>query len=448
MKKFLFVLGKNHVLSLCELSYLLQFKPYKGTVVDYSKQIGIIEFEDTISTESLLKLQNRLGGVQKICEIIADYPKEIFIDGFPLQKHPKKFKKARDSIENKIIPNILPQIFLNIQNKKIMFAVSVYPYLFSRPELSVGHLIQFLNQFIKNHLKKDSNSVKYFKYPEELLKSKNLNPIWPHHVWVYSLLEFPNAEIIVGLTKDQCYIGKTIAVDNPNVRKLIDEDRPQTQFEISIPPKLAKILINLLNLPKNGILLDPFCGTGTILMMAALQGINFYGTDINNDRIGATLNNLNWLKKEFNLVYQFDEKKVFNLNSKKLDSHFKENSIDGIATEPYLGPPLKSPLTKTEYQRMINDEIKPLYEKSLLSMEKILKNHGNIAIISPVYKKIDNKLVDFDLSKVAEEIGLKVITLLPHSIFNIQKDIKYDRSSLILKKNQYIMRKINLLSKI
>ncbi len=448
MKKFLFVLGKNQIVSLCEISHLLQFEPYKGKIIDYSKQIGIIEFEEIKKTESLRELQYRLGGIQKICEIIGDYPKKIFIEGFPIQKQPKKFKRARTSIENDLIPKILPHIFLNIQNKKIMFAISVYPYLFSKPEVSIGHLIQFLNQFIKNHLKKDLNNVKYFKYPDNLLKSKNLNPIWPHHVLVYSLLEFPNAEIILGFTKSKCYIAKTIAVDNPNLRKAIDEHRPKTRFEISIPPKLAKVLINLLYLPKNGLLLDPFCGTGTILMMAALQGINFYGTDINKDRIEASINNLNWLKREFNLNFQLDAKNVFNLDSTKLDSHFKENSVDGIATEPFLGPPLKSPLLKTEYQKIIDEEIKPLYEKSLLSMKRILKNNGNIAIISPVYREIDNKLVDFNLSKIAKNMGLKIIKLLPLSRFGIQKEIKYNKNAVLIRKDQYVMRKINLFKKI
>ncbi|NVM02748.1 MAG: hypothetical protein HWN67_10450 [Candidatus Helarchaeota archaeon] len=448
MKQFLFILGKNYTLSLCEISHLLQFNPYKGKIIDYSKQIGIIEFEEIINPDSLLKLQHRLGGIQKICEIIADYPKEIFIEGFPLQKLPKKFKKARTSIENNIIPKILPQIFLNIQNKKIMFAISVYPYLFSKPEVSVGHLIQFLNQFIKNHLKKDSNSVKYFKYPDKLLKSKDLNPIWPHHVLVYSLLEFPNAEIILGFTKDRCYIAKTIAVDNPNVRKLIDEHRPETQFETSIPPKLAKILINLLNLPKNGILLDPFCGTGTILMMAALQGINFFGTEINNERIEATKNNLKWLTKVFEFVIPNLEQIVFKLDARNLDSYFEENSIDGIATEPYLGPPLKSYLLESEYKKLIEEEIQPLYFKSLQSMKKVIKKNGKIAIISPVYKEIDNKKVDFDLKSLAEELGLKVIKLLPSSRFGIKKEKIYDKNSLIILKDQYVMRKINLFKKI
>jgi len=448
LKKYLFVLGKNLHLSLCELSHILQYPPFKGKIIDFSKQVAVVEFENVLKYQILQNLQFRLGGTQKICELIESYPKDLFIDGFPLEKHPKKFKKARTFVENEISIKILPQIFLNVQHKKIMFAVSVYPYLFSKLELSIGYLIQFLNQFIKKHLEKDSNKVKYFKYPEKLLKSTDLNPIWPHHVILYSLIHFPNAEIVLGFTQKKCYIAKTIAVDNPNINKMIDERRPSTEFEISIPPKIAKILINLLNLSRNGKLLDPFCGTGTILMMAMLQGINFYGTDINRKRLNGAIENLQWLAKEFGFKISKDMENVFQLKAEALDSCFENNFFDGIATEPFLGPPLKKPLPKAKCKRIIKSEIKPLYKNSLKSMHKVLKKSGKLAIISPVYRALDNTKVELNLTKIAENIGFKILKLLPSSIFQIKGDVAFNRTSLTLIKDQNIMRKINLFQKI
>ncbi|MHA1379024.1 MAG: TRM11 family SAM-dependent methyltransferase [Candidatus Helarchaeota archaeon] len=435
-------------MSLCEISHILQYRPFKGKIIDYSKQLAIINFENIIKPELFQKLQNRLGGVQKICEIIMEYPKDIFIDGFPFEKHPKKFKKSRKFIENDILPKLVPQVFLNVQNRKIMFAVSVYPYLFSSPEISIYHLIQFFNSSIMDKLKEGLNKVSYFKYPEKFLKSDTLNPIWPHHVLIYSLLEFPNAEIIFGFTKESCYIAKTIASDNPNVRKLIDEHRPNAQFEISVPPKLAQILINFLNLPRNGRLLDPFCGTGTILMMAMLQNIDFYGVDIDHDKITAAKKNIFWLAKEFNIKISNNLENVFKLDAQKLDSHFKTNFFDGIATEPYLGPLLKKPLTKSEYQRIIKTEIQPLYHKALLSMKKVLKNNGKIAIISPSYRAIDNNIIDFKISKIAKNVGLKPFKLLPSSKFEIKEDMKFDRNYLKLKTDHIVLRNINVFQKI
>lgn len=448
LKKFLFVLGKNSQLSLCELSSILQYGPYKGKIIDFSKQIGIIEFKNILKTEILQKLQFKLGGVQKISEILMKFPKDIFKEGFPIEKQPKKFKKARRFIENEILVKLLPQLFLNVQNRKIMFAISVYPYLFSNPELSIYHLIQFFNSSIREQLIKDSNKVNFFKYPEKILKTDDLNPIWPHHVLVYSLLEFPNAEIVFGFTKESCYIAKTIATDNPNIRKLIDEHRPNLQYEISIPPKLAKILINLLNLPRNGRLLDPFCGTGTILMMSMLQNRNFYGTDIDNNKIIATKNNLKWLAKEFNLKYDKELKNVLQLDVKKLDSAFKPNFFDGIATEPYLGPLLKTPLKKSEYERIINTEIQPLYYDALLIMKKMIKKRGKIAIISPSYRLTDNSIVNFKIQKIAKEIGLEPQILLPSSIFTIKEEFKFDLKYFKIKTNQNVLRNINIFKKI
>ena len=53
-----------------------------------------------------------------------------------------------------------------------------------------------------------------------------------------------------------------------------------------LPPKLAIIMINLAQTPLNSILLDPFCGSGTILSEAVLLGYtNLIGTDISEKAI-------------------------------------------------------------------------------------------------------------------------------------------------------------------
>ena len=229
---------------------------------------------------------------------------------------------------------------------------------------------------------------------------------------------------------------------------MIYEKRPKTQFEISIPPKLAKILINLIDLPDNGNLLDPFCGTGTVLMMAAIQGYNFFGTDFNQQRIESARNNLIWLSKKFNLPIDKLERKIFPLDATQLDTYFKNNSIDGIATEPFLGPPLKHPLSRSEFRTIISKDIQPLYQKSLSSMKQILTKNGKIAIISPVYLTLDNTTVDFNYTKIAKDIGLKVVKLFPKSIFSVINDVTLDKKFHLIKKSQIIMRKINVFQKI
>lgn len=46
-------------------------------------------------------------------------------------------------------------------------------------------------------------------------------------------------------------------------------------------PQLVKSLINIANVPKDGIVIDPMCGSGTTLVEAKLAGINSAGLDMN-----------------------------------------------------------------------------------------------------------------------------------------------------------------------
>ncbi|WP_024355080.1 TRM11 family SAM-dependent methyltransferase [Brevundimonas naejangsanensis] len=46
-------------------------------------------------------------------------------------------------------------------------------------------------------------------------------------------------------------------------------------------PQVCRALINILGVPENGVLLDPFCGSGTTLVEAAHRGARGVGTDLN-----------------------------------------------------------------------------------------------------------------------------------------------------------------------
>lgn len=46
-------------------------------------------------------------------------------------------------------------------------------------------------------------------------------------------------------------------------------------------PQLVRPLLNILKVPKDGIVFDPFCGSGTVALESILNGYNAYGCDIN-----------------------------------------------------------------------------------------------------------------------------------------------------------------------
>jgi len=74
------------------------------------------------------------------------------------------------------------------------------------------------------------------------------------------------------------------------------EERKSKNLPISYPitmhPRLARFMVNLARIPRGAKVLDPFCGTGSILIEAGLMGMEIYGSDIDERMLNATEINL------------------------------------------------------------------------------------------------------------------------------------------------------------
>src|SRR3990170_4415126 len=68
-------------------------------------------------------------------------------------------------------------------------------------------------------------------------------------------------------------------------RRLAAIDRHAFEQPISLPPRFARALVNLSRVPDGGVLLDPFCGTGGILLEAGLVGARLVGGDVRADMV-------------------------------------------------------------------------------------------------------------------------------------------------------------------
>lgn len=60
----------------------------------------------------------------------------------------------------------------------------------------------------------------------------------------------------------------------------------------SMHPRIARALVNLAGVKKGDTILDPFCGTGGILIEAGLAGMNVRGSDINEEMVNGCKRNL------------------------------------------------------------------------------------------------------------------------------------------------------------
>ena len=179
-----------------------------------------------------------------------------------------------------------------------------------------------------------------------------------------------------------------------------------------LPPKLAKIMINLAQVPLDAVILDPFCGSGTILMEAAVMGYkNLIGGDISDKAIADTKKNLEWLKKTYDL--QLTAYDLYTHDARSLHHILKLHSIDAIITEPYLGKPLTSRESKPYLEQQTKD-LATLYTATFASFAKILKPNGVIIFITPAFKH-RQEWITLDNSFRAP--GFKAMPLLDGQLF-------------------------------
>ncbi|AEH25459.1 TIGR01177 family methyltransferase [Pyrococcus yayanosii] len=154
-------------------------------------------------------------------------------------------------------------------------------------------------------------------------------------------------------------------------------DRRPFSRPIALPPRLARAMVNLSRAKRE--LLDPFMGTGGMLIEAGLMGLKVYGVDIRPDMVeGAKINLEHYGIKDHVLKVG---------DATKLKELFPDKTFEAIATDPPYGSSTTLPMARDE-----------LYRRALESMAEVLE--GYLAIAFPA---------DFDAVSAAEDIGFKVI---------------------------------------
>jgi tRNA G10 N-methylase Trm11 len=202
--------------------------------------------------------------------------------------------------------------------------------------------------------------------------------------------------------EDNLYFGKiTQKCDYEGLEKR-DMSRPVRRESLSISPRLAKIMINLSQVKKNGKLLDSFCGVGVILQEALLQEIEVVGIDKDKKAINGARQNLEYQN------FSAENYKLINWDS----STAKINEVNVLVTEPDLGETLKKIPTKEKAQKMLKN-----YENLMI---KVLGNLSNLVLGKIVFTapfiRIGKKRLSCDIEKILENTDLKL---------SIVKDIKF-----------------------
>ncbi|MEM5804240.1 MAG: hypothetical protein QXU82_00075 [Candidatus Aenigmatarchaeota archaeon] len=373
MPEFAFVLGKNFDLSAAELVCFLRARGVAFEVTDYSDEFIVIE------AKALPKgMIEGLGGTLKIAEV-------FFVTG----------KRGHRDISAEMNGLDFEKLFVGLPEKPL-FAVSAYG---SKSDQN------FFPELLKQRMKEVGLSPGYIHSDEPLTHTEVLKK---------RLLQ-KGAEFL-SLRAGGFRLAKTVAVHNPDDFMKRDVGKPVQRTIFSISPRLCRMMINL-SMPK-GVLLDPFCGIGCILMEACLLGLDIRGIDIDPKCVPDCRKNLEWLQKEYGLSMGSLEEKIRHGDAKKLSDLFSPGSVDAIVTEPYLGRPLLERPCLADAKAIL-DEVRPLYASFLKEAAKVLRKGSRAVVISPFFR-VGGRDMGLDMAELAKAAGLAQVDVfegvnLPHA---------------------------------
>lgn len=198
----------------------------------------------------------------------------------------------------------------------------------------------------------------------ENLDLKNVEKIIAENVMGDNRVDLSDPEIEIRvIISGRCFIGIRLAkIERGEFESRKAQFRPYFS-PISLHPRLARALVNLSRVKKGQRLLDPFCGTGGVLIEASLIGAKPIGSDIDRRMVKGCEENLSSLNIENAELFCTDISEVA----------ADVEKVDAIATDPPYG---RSATTKRE-------DVPSLYERAFEIFSKVLRPRGYLSILLP-----------------------------------------------------------------
>lgn len=172
-----------------------------------------------------------------------------------------------------------------------------------------------------------------------------------------------DVRILVG---EEAHVGALLGeVDRPSFDRRHPKHR--THFApVSIHPRYARALVNLAGIRKGDRVADPFCGTGGLLIEAALVGARIYGSDLDPRMVAGTRENMEAA------------------GAPTAEAILEARDVGELPE--LVGAPLDAVVSDPPYGRSSTTNQEPmadLYERFFVAAKEALKPGGRLAVISP-----------------------------------------------------------------
>lgn len=377
MTSFLFILGRKSDLCFAELSRVAEAR-FGVSAHRIVEGAALIELpSDTEARE----LQGLLGGTMKVVEVAYLGP----------------------NLNTQTLEEKAAEILAKLgQGKKITFGLG---------EIGRESLDALAHNEVKRILRDKGISSRFVDSVRSGLSAS-------------VLLHQDVDEIMVVKAGDQVVIGYTISVQNIDDWTRRDREKPASDRRRGmLPPKLARIMVNLASPGETSArILDPFCGTGTVLLESLMLGKEAIGSDIRADAVNQTLTNLKWFSQNYPGEHKTD---CFLADATRLMVADTKGKLDAIVAEGLLGP--LTPGVKDLPN--IFKGLEKLYLGCLKQWTQILKPGASVVLALPL---VATGKSPFSLESLIDRSGeLGYNTLLPAMV--------YDRPEAVVKRQIFVL---------
>ena len=311
--------------------------------------------------------------------------------------------------------------------------------------------IQKTGLILKSSLKKSGTSLRLIPNDQPALSTatahNNKLGSSPHKVEL----------LLVKTTDRRLIIAESRGVQNITAYTRCDRHRPKRDaFVGMLPPKLAQIMLNLAlgagsltgqksctgRIPaissksnasgnavrrtidlserlesdpltevdrRHPLILDPFCGTGTVLQEALLAGYDVVGTDLSQKMVDYTTENLSWLQSTFTAPGN-----VIDIHQANATTHHWPNSenLTAVVCETYLGQPFSAPPAPQKLAEVVGN-CNHIITGFLTNIRPQLAPNTPLCIAVPAWYDASGRATHLPLIKNLQHLGYRQLNRTP-----------------------------------
>ena len=387
VRDYVFIPGKNWRLSLAELTAFMETREVAFKICDFHRDFFSVNAEAEADRFPI----DDFGGLIKIGAARNVLSTELL----------KKFFIGNDKAAKKQIKNVIGSsgavdLILRKASGKVLFGVSVYCTDHSLRGFA-SRIQRLVGSAVKDELRANGVRSDFMGFAG----GRDFPQLTHVEVLKKQLVE-NDAEMLFCVGREHTTVATTIGVHNPFEFQKRDVGKPVERRIFAVPPRVARIMVNLSACTVGKTFLDPFCGVGTILQEALLLGARVVGADTNPWCVKAARENLEWLTREYEL--KDADFAVLQGDARKLSP--KVRNVDCIATEPDLGPALRDVPTNA-YAARIVAKLEPLFFGFLEDAFDVVNSGGKLVLVTPYFQTRSGQPVVTRFAEKAEQVGFK-----------------------------------------